>query len=93
MIQTPPIASMSNMHEYAMLLLNKYVKPHLSVGATEIHVVFDNPDALPETTKEIEHRRRDTGLDSQHECMTFTGSTMPPHKWRSVLGCRDSKKS
>ncbi len=42
MIQTPPIATMSNMHEYVKLLLYKYVKPHLRVGANEVHVVFDN---------------------------------------------------
>ena len=74
MIQTPPIATMSNMHEYVKLLLNKYVKPHLTVGATEVHIVFDNPDGLPETPKEIEHRRRDKGTDSQHTCMVYQSS-------------------
>ncbi len=92
MIQTPPIATMSNMHEYVKLLLNKYVKPHLKVGAKEVHVVFDNPDGLLETPKEIEHCRRDKGTDSQHVCIAFTSSTPVLHKWRSLLGCRDCKK-
>ncbi len=52
-----PIPTMSTMKYYVKLLFSKYVKPHFQ----EVHVVFDNPSALPESPKEIEHRRRDKG--------------------------------
>ncbi len=61
MIQTSPIPTMSTMKDYVKLLFSKYVKPHFQAGVIEVHVVFDNPSALPESPKEIEHRRRDKG--------------------------------
>ena len=44
-IQTPPIPTMTYMQDY----LTKFVRPHFAAGVTEVHVIVDNPGALPET--------------------------------------------
>ena len=41
------------------MLLAKSAHPHLNGGVTAVHVVFDSSGLLLETTKEIEHKRRD----------------------------------
>lgn len=91
MIQTPPLPTMSLMKDYVKLLLAKHINPHLRAGATEVHVVFDNPGSLTETPKEIEHRRRDKN-DNDHKCTSFESNQPTPRNWRSILGCRDCKK-
>ena len=94
MIQTPPLPNMHCMELYVKLLIQKFVRPHLYAGATEIHVVFDNPGSLPETPKEVEHIRRDQGktVEDNHECVTFESASPTPKKWRSIIGCRKCKK-
>ena len=92
MVQTPAIPTMSNMQDYVKLLLDKYVRIHLAAGAKQVHIVFDNPDGLPETPKEIEHRRRDKVQDEQHKCVTLNSSSPPPIKWRPLLECRNCKR-
>ena len=93
MIQTPAIATMSTMQDYVKLLLNRYVKPHLIAGAIEVHVVFDHPGGLPETPKEIEHRRRYKEVDQQHNCLSFSNTSPIPIKWRTVIECRYCKRA
>lgn len=93
LIQTSPLPTMSCMEDYVKLLLARFVCPHFTAGAKEVHVVFDCPGSLPETLKELEQRQRDKGVDSTtHHCTSFSGDLMLPSKWRSVLGCRACKK-
>ena len=49
MIQTEPFPTIENMKEYVKMLFLKYVIPHFLSGVIEVHVIFDNPGALPET--------------------------------------------
>ena len=44
---------MTYMQDYVQLLLTKFVLPHFAAGVTEVHVIFDNPGALPEIPKEV----------------------------------------
>lgn len=51
-----------------------------------------NPGGLLETPKEIEHRRRDTHQDKEHQCHDFTRMGSLPTRWRTVIECRCCKK-
>ncbi len=94
LIQTPPMTTMGCMKDYVHLLLVKAVHPHLKAGVTEIHVIFDNPGSLPETPKEIEHRRRDSAAqDDSHACAQLSSEQPVPAKWRALLSYRVCKKA
>ena len=85
------------MREYVKLILFKYVKPHLTAGAFEVHVVFDYPGGLGESPKEIEQRRRDQTRDQtdkfEHKCTTLSSASPVPKNWRSLLSCRNCKEN
>ena len=94
MIQTYPLSHMETMDSYAKLLLQKYVCPHLFAGATEVHIVFDNPSSQTESPKEIEQFRRDqTATTENHDCAVFQSSSKTPRDWKSTLGCRQCKNN
>ena len=93
-IQTEPFPTMENMKEYVQMLFLKYAKPHFNAGVIQVHVIFDNPGALPETPKEIEQNRRDKqqgDLATVHTCLQFQHSQAIPDKWRALLSCRKCK--
>ena len=93
-IQTEPFPTMETMDEYVQMLMAKYVKPHFHAGVREVHILFDNPGALPETPKEIEQKRRDEHNKSQsHTCVQLQHSQEIPHKWRELLSCRKCKRN
>ena len=76
-VQTPPILTMTYMQDYVQLLLTKFVRPHFAAGVTEVHVIFDNPGALPETPKEIEQSRQDQEHQVlTHDCKQFSSTTL-----------------
>ena len=87
MIQTTPLPTMGSMQEYAQFLLHQFVRPHLSVGVQEVHVVFDSPGSMKESPKELEHRRRDSSVSRSHECITINSTSTLPSNWRGLLGC------
>ena len=94
LIQMAPIPSMGSMEEYVKLLLSRYVRPHFNAGAIEVHVVFDVAGLQEESPKEIEQRRRDSGIQdisTSHHCTDFCSDLIEPERWRSVLGCRTCK--
>ena len=96
LIQTSPLPTMSCMKDYVKLLLARHVHSHFSAGAKEVHIVFDSPGSLPETPKELEHRRRDKAVEptcTNHKCMVFSADMTLPHNWRSILSCRSCKKN
>ncbi len=68
MIQTAPLPIMSSTQEYAHFLLYQYVRPHLRAGVQEVHVVFDSPGSMRESSKELEQRRRDSSVHGSHQC-------------------------
>ena len=57
MIQVSPLPIMSSMEEYVKLLISRFVRPHFTAGAIEVHVVFDAPGTQKESPKEIEQHR------------------------------------
>ena len=96
MVQTEPFPTIENMKEYVKMLFLKYVRPHFVSGVIEVHVIFDNPGALPETPKELEQKRRDmkkADSSCEHECFKFSDSARVPLKWRPLLSCRKCKQN
>ena len=94
MIQTSPMPGMTYMREYAQLLLQQYIRPHLQAGVQEVHVVFDTPGLMCETPKELEKKRRDNAAltGRKHSCTKMSSTTTVPQSWRSFLACRTCKK-
>ncbi len=94
LIHTPPLTTMTCMKDYVRLLLSRFVQPHFSSGANEVHLVFDNPGCQSETPKELEWARRDTAkaTSTSHHCESFSGDLLIPDSWNSVLSCRMCKK-
>ena len=96
LIQMSPLPAMHCMEEYVKVLLSRYVRPHFTAGVIEVHVVFDVTGLQPESPKEIEQVRRDRGVNNDstvHHCVDFCSDLLVPEKWRSILGCRQCKKS
>ena len=96
LIQTAPIPTMKYMKEYAKFLLTRFIRQHLNAGATEVHVVFDNPGSMPESPKEIEQGRRDahsSNPPSDHTCFVMNHDMNIPDKWRTILECRKCKSN
>ena len=93
LINTTPLASHSAMKEYVMFLFKRFIHPHLSAGAKEVHVIFDNPGRQPCSPKAVEQSRRDAvhELPADHQHGQFTDSSSIPAKWREYLHCRTCK--
>lgn len=93
MIQTSPLPGMTCMREYAQLLLQQYIRPHLQAGMQEVHVVFDTPGLMKETPKELEQKRRDSVVlkGDKHSCIQMSSTTTVPQNWRALLACRTCK--
>ena len=71
------------------------IHPHLRAGATEVHVLFDDPDNSTKSPKEIERQKRDNSVhfDSEHECVPIEPEGIVPTDWRGkLLNCRKCKR-
>ena len=52
---TNPLRQTNNVASYAILLFNRFIRPHYQKGASKVHLIFDNPIRLgfnPRTEKE-----------------------------------------
>ena len=91
MIQLQPLWTVMTVRQYSMLLLKRFILPHLQAhGVNEIHVVFDNQDAMEASPKEIEWRRDDSKRIMAHHTCGNEAETLK--LWQSGLECRDCKK-
>ena len=61
LIQTAPAPGILTAKQYADMLFNRIVQPHLTyAGALQVLVLFDDPDNQTESPKEIERHKRDS---------------------------------
>lgn len=72
-----------------MFLFDRFSLPHFDANASEVHLIFDAPNLHPFNQKVFEHNRRDQG----HTDHAFTPLTATPSAWRTILGCRQCKRS
>ena len=95
LIQTAPPPGVSTFRQYTDTLLNRFIHPHLRAGATEVHVLFHDPDNSTKSPKEIERQKRDNSvhIDSEHECVPIEPEGVVPTDWRGkLLNCSKCKR-
>ena len=57
MLNTTPLGSHRTFADYASFLCKRFLTPHFAKGATEVHLIFDNPGQSAETPKHFERQR------------------------------------
>ena len=90
-----PWSAHKSMGDYADFLIRQHISPHLRNNATEVHLLFDDPNCLQITPKYFERLQRDSSaqLPSDHNCTDFSSDMIIPPKWRKdVLACRVCKR-
>jgi hypothetical protein len=95
LIQTTPISGTSTFLEYCKLLVRRFLMPHLNASVYELHVIFDDPQQMPELPKVIEQKRRDNKQVkiSHHQCIDIDDNAKVPSDWRgNIINCRTCKK-
>ena len=95
LINTTPLCTHQFMREYSQFLVRRFVLPHFIRGASEVHIVFDNPGRYPQSPKAIERQRRDdhSSLPSDHTHTLFSDTCPTPCNWREHLSCRTCKRN
>ena len=97
LINTSPLPNHTTLADYGRFLLKRYIISQFKKGASEVHVIFDQPNHFRNTPKYFEQKRRDKKamVDSDHTCHTISINTLLPHKkWReNYLNCRTCKRS
>ena len=96
LINIIPWTAHKNMGEYGDFLIRQHIFPHFKNGATEVHVLFDDPkdNVLSPKFFERQHRDLTNPISDDHYCSSFTEDMVIPHKWRAnVLNCRKCKRN
>ena len=94
LINIAPWDAHKTIGSYADFLLKQHVMPHYRNGATEVHVLFDNPKG--HSLKQFERSKRDRlhPIPDSHYCMEFSADLLIPPKWnQEVLNCRKCKRN
>ena len=73
MTQTSPISVTATFKDYSEFLVKCYLSPHIKGNTNEIHVLFDDPDQMQESPKQIERKRRNEShsIVKQHHCINI----------------------
>ena len=85
-----------NIGDYADFLLKQHILPHFRNGATEVHLLFDDPECQVQSPKMFERQLQDqkNPISDDHCCSNFTEDMVIPPKWReNVLNCRKCKRN
>ena len=78
--------------DHVKLILNRFVKPHIDSGVSEVHIIFDDPKDMLHP-KSIEHEYRDQrATPIQHSYLQFNDKMKVPNKWSDLLQCRKCKR-
>ena len=93
LINITPWSAHKCIGDYADFLLRQHILCHFRKGATEVHLLFDDPECSP---KYFERQRRDqtNKIPEDHYCQEFTHDMVIPPKWReNIINCRKCKRS
>ncbi len=86
MLNTTPLGTHRTFADYSQFLMKLFILPQFGKGASQVHVIFDNPGRLEQTRKYFERKRRDATapIATGHTCDEFHGSLSIPSKWRDM---------
>ena len=96
LINITPWSAHKSMGDYADFLLRQHILPHFRNGATEVHLLFDDPECQVKSPKYFERQHRDhiNPISEYHCCSEFSLDMVIPPKWReNVLNCRKCKRN
>ena len=96
LINITPWSAHKSIGDYSDFLLRQYILPHFRNGATEVHLLFDDPECPAQSPKFFERHHRDqtNPISDDHSCNSFTEDMVIPPKWReNVLNCRKCKRN
>ena len=92
LINVHPWSAHKCMGDYAEFLIRQHILCHFRKGATELHLLFDDPECQVQSPKYFERQHRDqtSKVADDHE---FTADMVIPPKWReNVLNCIKCKR-
>ena len=96
LINISPWSAHTNFGDYADFLLKQHILPHYRNGATEVHLLFDDPECQVASPKYFERLHRDklNPTPDDHNCTNFTSDMLIPPRWRQdILSCRKCKRN
>ena len=97
LINITPWSAHKSMGEYAHFLLRQHILPHFRNGATEVHLLFNDPDCQVQSPKFFERHHRDQSnpVSVNHCCNIFTVEKAILPKWREncIYACRKCKRN
>jgi len=96
LINIKPWSAHKSIGDYGDFLLRQHILPHFRHGATEVHVLFDDPECQVQSPNFFERQHRDLThpIPDDHCCTEFTSDMVIPPKWREdVLNCRVCKRN
>lgn len=83
LINIKPWSAHKNMGEYAEFLLRQHILVHFRNGASEVHLLFDDPECQVQSPKYFERLHRDQAnpTPDDHYCTTFSADMICSLKW------------
>ena len=87
LINSAPLSTHHTMKDYCTFLIRRCIVPWFTKGATEVHLIFDNPNIQAMSRKPFERRHRDNAgeLPVHHQHREFGNTAIVPSKWREHL--------
>ena len=92
MIHTKPLRLTKTFAEYAQFLFNQFVLKYYKTGTLEVHLVFDKPARRLFNPKQVEHLRRYTSSNNDHQHCSASPQDTVPTRWQEHLQCRQCKR-
>ena len=93
LINIQPWAGHTTLTDYANFLRKQHIDLYFRNGAKEVHVVFDDPESLPNTPKQFEHLCRDQQhLKEDHSRMELSLDSLKKKLEKNILSCRKCKQ-
>ena len=90
-IYMSPFKHQKHFHEYANLLVSRWMTPYFSKGYKEVRILFDQSGTQGLSPKGIERKRRD-GTDQDSDIFDIIEDNTPlPKQWSNFLKVRTNK--
>ena len=96
LINVVPWSAHKTFGDYGDFLIRQHIQSHFRNGATEVHLLFDDPESQVQSPKFFERKCRDlmNPIPDGHCCHEFAEDMIIPPKWRvNVLNCRKCKRN
>ena len=91
-INSVPISNQRSFSDYAEFLFDRWViRSHKVYKATEVHLIFDDPNRHGISPKDLERSRRDT-ISQESTIVQICPDTPLPSNWHNFIAVRSQKR-